>query len=75
MHETVEVACGLLDLLSHVVVHFEVEHVCYEVEGILVVLDFGVEGCEIEAVGEIFFVDIAEILVAFAVDELGSMCQ
>lgn len=54
----------LLYLFPHIIVAVKVEDVCYEVEGILVVLDFRVKASEVEAVGEIFFVDFAEVFVA-----------
>lgn len=36
----------------------------------LVVLDLGVEAGEVEAVSEVFFVDLAEVFVASGSDEL-----
>lgn len=53
----------LLDLLAHLVVAVEVEDVGHEVEGILVVLNLGVQPSKIEAVGQVLFVDLAEVLV------------
>ena len=53
----------LLDLFAHFIVAVEVEDVCYEVEGILVVLNLGVQPGEIEPVGKVLFVDLAEVLV------------
>jgi hypothetical protein len=61
--ETVEVTGGLLDLLAHVVFAVEVEDICDKIEGVLVVLNFGVEAGKIEAVGQVFFVDLAEVFV------------
>ena len=43
--ESVEMPCRLLDLFPHVIVAVEVEHVCDEIECILVVLNFGVQAC------------------------------
>lgn len=60
-----------LNLLAHLVVAVEVEDIGDEVEGILVVLDLGVEASEVEAVGEVLFVDFAEVLVAAGRYELG----
>jgi hypothetical protein len=54
----------LLNLFTHIIVAVEVEDVCNEIECILVVLDFGVEARQVEAVGEVFFVDLAEVFVA-----------
>jgi hypothetical protein len=62
--KTVEVAGGLLDLFAHVVFAVEVEDICDKIEGVLVVLDFGVEASKIEAVSQVFFVDLAEVFVA-----------
>jgi hypothetical protein len=53
----------LLDLLAHLIVAVEVEDVCHEVEGILVVLHLGVQPGEVEAVGQVLLVDLAEVLV------------
>ena len=41
----------LLYLFAHIIVDFHVEDIRDEVEGILVVLHFGVEAGEVEAVG------------------------
>jgi hypothetical protein len=63
VHETVQVPRRLLDLLAHLVVAVEVEDVGHEVEGILVVLNLGVQPSKIEAIGQVLFVDLAEVLV------------
>lgn len=54
----------LLYGLPHVVVAVEVEDVCDKIEGILVVLNFRVKAGQVEAIGEIVLVDLAEVLVA-----------
>lgn len=54
----------LLDGLSHLVIAVEVEDIGDKVEGILIVLDLGVEARQVEAVGQVVFVDLAEVLVA-----------
>jgi hypothetical protein len=54
----------LLNLFPHLIVAVKVEDVGYEVEGILVVLDFGVQARKVEAVGQVFFVDLAEVLIS-----------
>lgn len=54
----------LLYLLSHVVVAVKVEDVCYEIKRILVVLNFGVQAREVEAIGEVLFVDFTKVFVA-----------
>jgi hypothetical protein len=69
VHEPVQVPRGFLNLVSYIVVAIEFEDVCDEVKGILVVLDFGLEAGEVEAVGEILFIDFAEVLMAAGRDE------
>lgn len=64
MHQSIEVASAFLDLLPHIVVDLHVEHICDQIECILVVLHFRVKACEIEAVGEVILVDLAKVLVA-----------
>jgi hypothetical protein len=64
VHQAVEVPSGLLNRLAHVIFAVEIEDVGDEVEGVLVVVDFGVEAGEVEAVGQVLFVDLAEVLVA-----------
>jgi hypothetical protein len=64
VYQTVQMPRRLLNLFPHIVVAVEVEDIRDEVEGILVVLDFGIEARQVEAVGEVFFVDLAEVLVA-----------
>ena len=50
MHETVEVAGRFLNRFAHVIFTVKIEDVRDEVESILVVLNFGIEAREIEAV-------------------------
>jgi len=57
-------AGGLFNLLAHLVIALNVEDVGDELEGVLVVLDFGLQAGEVEAVGEVVFVYLAEVLVA-----------
>ena len=54
---------GLFNLFTHIIVAVEVEDVGDEVKGILVVLNVGVEACQVEAVGEVVFVDFAKVFV------------
>lgn len=54
----------LLDLFPHIVIAVEVEDIGYKVEGILVVLNFGVQAREVEAIGQILLVDLAKVLVS-----------
>ena len=63
-------AGGLLDLFSHLVIAVKIEDIGDEVKGVLVVLDIGVEAGQVEAVGEVVFVDFAEVLIASGGDEL-----
>ena len=70
MHHTVKMPRTLLDLLAHIVVDFHVEDISYQVERILVVLDLRVKAGQVEAVGEVVFVDFAEVFVAAGGDEL-----
>jgi len=56
--------CRFLDLFSHVVITVEVEDVCDKVEGILIVLNFRVQTGEVEAIGEIFLVDLTEVFIS-----------
>lgn len=51
------------DRLPHVVIAIEVEHISHQVEGILVVLDVRVKAREVEAVGKVVFIYLAEVLV------------
>lgn len=55
---------GFLNLFPHLIVAVEVEDIGYEVERILVVLYFGVQAREVEAVGQVLFVNLAEVLVS-----------
>ena len=71
--ETVQVTGTLLDRLTHVVFAVEVEDVGDQVQGVLVVVHFCVEAGEVEAVGDVFLVDFAEVLIAARGDELGGM--
>jgi hypothetical protein len=63
-------------LLAHVVFAVEVEYIGHKVERILIILHFGVEAGQIEPIGQVLFVDLAEVLVASRGDELfGSESQ
>lgn len=70
MHKTIEVSSGFLDDLSHFVVTVEIEDIVDEVEGVLVVVNFGVQAGEVEAIGQVFFVDLTKVLIATGGDEL-----
>jgi hypothetical protein len=64
------VAGRLLDLLAHLVVALDVENVGDQLQGILVVLDLRVEPRQVEPVRQVVLVDVAEVLVAAARQEL-----
>ncbi len=65
-------ASRLLDGLSHFVIAIEVKYVGNEVEGILVVLDFCVKPSQVESIGEVVLVDLAEVFVSARGDKLGT---
>jgi hypothetical protein len=64
MDEPVQMPGRFLYRFAHLIVAVEVEHVRNKVEGILVVLHLVVEACQVEAIGQVLFVDLAEVLVA-----------
>lgn len=64
MHQTVQMPRALLDLLAHVVVDLHIEDIGDEVQRILVILHFGVQAGEVEAVGQVVLVDFAEVFVS-----------
>lgn len=64
MYQSVQMPRRLLNLFPHIIVTVEVEDVGYKIECILIVLNFGVQTREVEAIGEVFFVNLAEVFVA-----------
>ena len=64
MHQPVQMPCRLLDGFAHLIVAIQVEDIGDKVEGILVVLNLGVEARQVEAVGQVVFVNLAKVLVA-----------
>jgi len=52
------------------IVTLAVEHIGDEIQRILIVLNFSVKTCEIEAIGKVVFVDVAEVFIASRVYEL-----
>jgi hypothetical protein len=70
MYQSIQMPRRLFNLFPHFIVAVKVEDVCYKVEGILVVLHFGVQAREVEAIGEVFFVDLAKVLISSGGDEL-----
>ena len=73
MNESVKMTRTLLNLLAHIIVDFHVEDIGHEVKRVLVVLDLRVEAGKVEAVGEVVFVDFAEVFVAAGRDELSTV--
>ena len=55
---------GFLNLLSHLVIAIEIEDIGDEIESVLVILDVGVEACQVEAVGEVVLIDFAEVFIS-----------
>lgn len=53
-----------LNLFPHIIVAVEVEDVGYKIQRILVVLNLGIQTCEVEAVGKVFLVNFAKVLVS-----------
>jgi hypothetical protein len=70
MNQSIKMPRRFFDGLAHVVLAVQVEDIGDQVERVLVVMDFGVEASEVEAVRDVFFVDFAEVLVAAGGDEL-----
>ena len=64
MHQAIKMPRALLNLLAHIVVDFHIEDIRNQVEGVLVVLHFGIQAGQIEAVGQVVLVDLAEVFVA-----------
>lgn len=56
--------CVLLDVFSHVIVAVEIEDVRDEIQRILVVINFCVQARQVESVGQVLFVDFAEVFVS-----------
>jgi hypothetical protein len=54
----------LFDCFAHVIFTVEIEDICDKVEGILIVLNFGVEASEIETVCQVLFINFAEVFVS-----------
>ena len=73
MHEAVEVPRRFLDGFPHIVVDVHVEDVRDEVERILIIGYFGIKAGEVEAIGQVVFVDLAEVLVSAGRYELKSV--
>lgn len=70
MYKAVKMSSALLDLLTHIIVDLHVKDVGHEIERILVVLDFRVKAGQVEAVGQVVFINFAVVLIAARRDEL-----
>ena len=70
MDKAVQVTGRFLDLLTHFIIAVEVKDIVDEIQRVLVVLHVGVDSRQIEAVGQVFFVDLTKVLVAAGRDEL-----
>jgi hypothetical protein len=70
MNQSIQMSSGLLDRLAHVVFTIQIEDIGDQVEGVLIVVDFGVQAGQVEAVRDVFFVDFTEVLVAAGGNEL-----
>lgn len=70
MHQAVEMTSGLLNLLPKIVISIKVEDVGHQIKCILIVRDLGVEPGQVEAIGQVILVNLAEILVAPRGDKL-----
>lgn len=59
-----------LNELPHFIVTIQVEYVSDQFKRVLVVIEIGIQSCQIEAVREVIFIDFAKVLVASRRDEL-----
>jgi hypothetical protein len=64
MDEAIEVPRRLLNLLPQVIIHIVIKDVCNQIQSILVMLNLGVQARQVEAVRQVFLIDLAEIFVA-----------
>ena len=64
MDQPVKMPCRLLDRFTHLIIAVQVENIRNEVERVLVILDFGVEASQVEAIGQVVLINLAEVLVA-----------
>ena len=68
--KTVQMSCRLFYLRPHFIIAIDVEYVGNEIKRMIVVLDFLIEACEVESIGEIVFVNLTKVFVAFRRNEL-----
>jgi hypothetical protein len=64
MDQPVKMPCRLLDRFTHLIIAVQVENIRNEVERVLVILDFGVEASQVEAIGQVVLINLAEVFVA-----------
>lgn len=64
MNQTVEMPRRFLYRFPHIIIAIEVEHICNQIERVLIVLNLGVQAGQIEAVGKVVFIDLAKVLVS-----------
>ena len=57
-------ASALLNLFPHIIVDFHIKDICDQIQCVLVVLNFGIETSKVEAVRQIIFIYLAEVLIA-----------
>ncbi len=62
--------CRPLNIFPHVIVTIQVENVGDQFKCVLVVMEIGIESCQIKAVREVVFIDLAKVFVASRRDEL-----
>lgn len=70
MNQAVQVTRRFLNLLAQVIIRIEIENIRHEIERILIVGHLGVQAGQVEAIGQVFFVNLAEILIATRRNEL-----
>jgi len=64
MDQSVQMACRLLNRLSHVIFAVQVEYIRDEVQSMLIVVDFGLKPSKVETIGQIFFVYLAKVFIS-----------
>lgn len=75
VHQSIEMPRRLLDRLPHLIITIQVKHIGDQIQRILVILNFGVQTSKVESVGQVIFVNFAEIFVASRGDELNNSNQ
>lgn len=70
MYQAIQVSSRLLYCLSHLIITVQIEYIRDEVQGILIVLNFGIQASKIESISQVVFVDFAKVLVTSRRNEL-----